>query len=194
MTDAGKVEPTSDEVVESDKLRDTDVRYLAYAQRIARVMGTSTRYLAFSSDVGEAFRPVVAPKLVTFSYALTWGYVFGDIGYSTYNAYKLHPGNHEFIKDRASRATCFQLIGSVGLPFVIIHTGVKQSSRLIDKIAPNLKLVRAWGPTAIGLAIIPFLPAFVDHPVEQAVDYVFDKYNPFNVAEKYLHMHHHKAE
>ena len=187
-------EPTSSEVIEDDALRDTQARYLAYAQRVARVLGPSTRYMAFSSDVGEAFRPVVSPKMVTFSYALTWGYVFGDIGYSSYMAYKLHPHNIDFVKDRASRAATFQLIGSVALPFVIIHTGVKQSAKLFDKFTPNLKLCRAWGPTALGLAIIPFLPTFVDHPVEQAVDFVFDKYNPFKVESKYLHMHHHKGE
>lgn len=185
-------EPTSDEVIEEDVLRDSDARYLAYAQRVARVLGPSTRYLAFSSDVGEAFRPVVSPKMVTFSYALTWGYVFGDIGYSTYKAYQLHPTNLDFVKDRASRATAFQLVGSVILPFAIIHTGVKQSARLIDRFAPpNFKFVRAWGPSAIGMAIIPLLPTFVDHLVERAVDSLFDKYNPFNVLPQFLHMHHH---
>lgn len=184
------------EVIEEDVLRDTDARYLAYAQRVARVLGPSTRYMAFSSDVGEAFRPVVHPKLVTFSYALTWGYVFGDIGYSSYMAYKLHPDNSSFVKDRAFRATTFQLIGSVALPFAIIHTGVKQSANLINKYAPpgGWKFVRAWGPSAVGMAIIPFLPRFVDHPIEQAVDSVFNKYNPFNVSEELLHMHHHKGE
>ena len=187
-------EPTSDEVVEEDVLKDTEARYMAYATRIARVLAPSSRYLAFSSDVGEAFRPVVSQKLVRFSYGLTWGYVFGDIGYSTYNAYKLHPHNIDFVKDRASRATAFQLIGSVGLPFLIIHTGVHQSSNFFNKVTPNIKLLRAWGPSAVGLAIIPLLPAFVDHPVERAVDYVFNTYNPFNVEAKYLAMHHHKHE
>lgn len=184
----------NDVVVEEDVLRDSEARYLAYAQRITRVLATSSRYLAFSSDVGEAFRPVVPPKAVTFSYALTWGYVLGDIGYSTYSAYRLHPQNIDFVKDRASRATSFQLIGSVALPFVIIHTAVKQSSKVFDKYTPNVKFCRAWGPSAVGLALIPLLPTFVDHPVEQAVDYVFDKYNPFNVDKKFLHMHHHKGE
>ena len=184
----------NEEVIEEDVLRDSEARYLAYAQRVARVLGTSSRYLAFSSDVGEAFRPVVPTQVVRFSYLLTWGYVFSDIGYSTYSAYKLHPDNRDFVKDRAARATSFQLVGSVILPFAIIHTGVKQSSHVFNKLAPNMKFVRTWGPSAVGLSIIPLLPRFVDHPVENAVDYLFKKYNPFNLESKFLEMHHHKHE
>jgi mitochondrial fission process protein 1 len=182
------------EPIEEDALRETDARYLAYAQRVARVLAPSSRYLAFSSDVGEAFRPAVHPRWVQFSYVLTWGYVLGDIGYSSYMANKLHPSNPDFVKDRAARATSFQLIGSVGLPFLIIHTAVAQSAKFFTKHASQLKHVRMWGPSGVGLAIIPLLPTFVDHPVEQAVDYVFDKWNPFKLDPKFLHMHHRKAE
>lgn len=181
-------------VIEEDTLRDSDVRYLAYAQRVTRALTASSRYLAFSSDVGEAFRPVVPPKLVTFSYALTWGYVFADIGFSAYNARKLHPENTSFLNDRVSRAASFQLLGSVALPFVIIHSGVKYSSKAFDRFMPNYRFVRSWGPSAVGLAIIPLLPALVDHPVEQAVDYAFKKWNPFQLESQFLDMHHHKGE
>ena len=191
-----EVKPTQNNavVVEEDVLRDSEARYLAYAQRVARVFSASSRYLAFSSDVGEAFRPVVPPQVVRFSYMLTWGYVFGDIGYSTYSAYKLHPENMDFVKDRAARTTAFQLVGSVILPFMIIHTGVKQSGKLFDKIAPNMRFVRAWGPSAVGMAIIPLLPKFVDHPIEHAVDDIFKRYNPFRLSPKLLEIHHHKGE
>jgi fission process protein 1 len=182
------------DVIEEDVLRDTDARYLAYAQRVARVLAPGTRYLAFSSDVGEAFRPVVSKNMVRLSYGLTWGYVFGDIGYSTYNAYKLHPDNSNFVKDRAARSTLFQLVGSVALPFLIIHTTVAQSAKAFAKYTPNYKHVRAWGPSALGLALIPLLPTFVDHPIEKAVDYAFNHFNPFSLDKKILEMHHHKHE
>ena len=181
-------------IIEEDSLRDSDVRYLAYAQRVTRALTASSRYLAFSSDVGEAFRPVVSPRMVTFSYALTWGYVFSDVAYNAYMARKLHPGNVAFLQDRTARAASFQLIGSVALPFIIIHSGVKYSSKIFDQVAPKIRLLRAWGPSAVGLAIIPLLPTFVDHPVEQAVDYAFKRWNPFNLDAKLVEMHHHKSE
>jgi hypothetical protein len=41
-------------------VEDSKLRYLAYAQRIRTALWASTRYLAFTSDVGEAFRPVTS--------------------------------------------------------------------------------------------------------------------------------------
>jgi fission process protein 1 len=41
---------------------DTPLRYLAYFARIRTLLAASTRYLAYSSDIGEAFRPIVNPK------------------------------------------------------------------------------------------------------------------------------------
>ena len=35
------------------------------------------RYVAYTSDIGEAFRPVVPPWLVTAAYGVSWAYVAG---------------------------------------------------------------------------------------------------------------------
>lgn len=58
------------------------------------------------------------------------------------------------------------------LPAFTIHTAVKQAKKAFDK-SPNLRL-RAWGPTATGLAIVPALPYLFDHPVEVAADRAFE--------------------
>jgi len=58
-------------------------RYGAYAFLIARI-GKSARFLAYSSDVGEAFRPVVPTSLVNASYGLAIGYCAYDVGYAGY--------------------------------------------------------------------------------------------------------------
>ncbi|KAG8901435.1 5'-3' exoribonuclease 2 [Tulasnella sp. 403] len=44
---------------------DTNVRYMAYGSRIRTALRSATRYIAYTSDVGEAFRPVVPPWVVT---------------------------------------------------------------------------------------------------------------------------------
>lgn len=63
----------------------TALRYLAYARNLRSLVLASTRYLAYTSDVGEAFRPVVHPKLVTASYGISWLYVLGDVAYEGYS-------------------------------------------------------------------------------------------------------------
>ncbi len=44
------------------------------------------RYLAYSSDVGESFRPVANPLWVNASYGVAALYVIGDIAYNGYLA------------------------------------------------------------------------------------------------------------
>lgn len=49
----------------------TNARYLGYLARIRPLLLPATRYLAYTSDVGEAFRPVVSPKVVTTAYGIS---------------------------------------------------------------------------------------------------------------------------
>ena len=58
------------------------------------------------------------------------------------------------------------------LPAFTIHTIVAQSRKAFrSAINPRVK---AWGPTATGLAVVPILPYLFDHPVEHATDKAFD--------------------
>jgi hypothetical protein len=57
-------------------------RYAVFAARITKLLSRGQRYLAFSSDVGEAARPVVPKKIVNFSYGVTGAYIFGDVAWT----------------------------------------------------------------------------------------------------------------
>jgi fission process protein 1 len=68
------------------------------------------------------------------------------------------------------------------LPAFTIHTAVKQAKKAFVNVQnPRLK---AWGPTMTGLAIVPVLPYLFDHPVEHAMDSVFDW-----IREKLIQQH-----
>jgi hypothetical protein len=54
---------------------DTAARYLGLVARIRPLLIPASRYLAYTSDVGEAFRPVVNPKVVTSAYGISIAYV-----------------------------------------------------------------------------------------------------------------------
>lgn len=43
--------------------------------------------MAYTSDVGESFRPVAHPYLVRSAYAISWTYILGDVGHEGYKAY-----------------------------------------------------------------------------------------------------------
>ncbi|CAA7260235.1 unnamed protein product [Cyclocybe aegerita] len=159
---------------------DSDIRYLAYGARLRTALRAGTRYIAYTSDIGEAFRPVVPPWMVTAAYGVSWLYLSGDVGYESYKSYHRGPTPIEAanfsepmrIGISAVQRAAFQSIASMALPALTIHTAVAQSKKAFRHVT-NPK-VRTWGPTMTGLAIVPVLPYLFDHPVEQATDRAFD--------------------
>lgn len=171
-----KVDTIVDKNVDST---DSDVRYMAYASRLRTALRASTRYIAYTSDVGEAFRPVVHPGIVTAAYGISWAYLLGDVSYETYKAHKKGPTPLESsIFSEPARLSLvavergtFQAIASMGLPALTIHTVVAQSTKLYKNVKnPRIK---AWGPTLTGLAVVPILPYLFDKPVEHATEISF---------------------
>ncbi|KAK9771260.1 putative Mitochondrial fission process protein 1 [Seiridium cardinale] len=62
-------------------------RYAAYANRLRTIMLSAHRYVAYTSDIGESFRPVAHPWLVRSAYGISWTYILGDVGIEGYKAY-----------------------------------------------------------------------------------------------------------
>jgi len=65
-----------------------NLRYIGYLRTIGLVVSKGTRYLAYTSDVGEAFRPVVPSRVVNLAYLISWSYVLGDVGFHGIEEYK----------------------------------------------------------------------------------------------------------
>ncbi|KAK8846806.1 hypothetical protein IAR55_005894 [Kwoniella newhampshirensis] len=160
---------------------DSNVRYAAYLRRITDVARAGSRYTAYTSDIGEAFRPIVHPYLVTAAYGVSWAYLIGDVSFTTYKSSQLGPTPLEAANMSEStrlamvavKRSVFQSIASMALPAFTIHTAVRYAGRQFAKSAnPTM---RRWGPTAVGIGLVPALPFMFDHPVETATDFVFDK-------------------
>lgn len=66
---------------------ESNVRYAAYAARFRTILVSAHRYVAYTSEVGESFRPVAHPWLVRGAYGVSWLYIFGDVGYEGYKSY-----------------------------------------------------------------------------------------------------------
>lgn len=159
---------------------DTNARYAAYGARLRTALRATTRYFAYTSDVGEAFRPVVSPRVVQACYGISWAYVLGDVGFETYKASRRGPtleeaqhfSEHTRLAMIACKRGIFQGVASMGLPALTIHTVVRYSARAFVRSAnPRVKM---WGPTITGLSIVPVLPYMFDKPVEHATDAAFE--------------------
>ncbi|KAL2258937.1 hypothetical protein VTK26DRAFT_7558 [Humicola hyalothermophila] len=84
-----KEENFFDELVEgyAPPSTESNVRYAAYASRFRTILLSAHRYVAYTSDIGESFRPVAHPWLVRGAYGVSWIYILGDVGYEGYKAY-----------------------------------------------------------------------------------------------------------
>uniref|UniRef100_A0A7S2CEJ7 Mitochondrial fission process protein 1 n=1 Tax=Florenciella parvula TaxID=236787 RepID=A0A7S2CEJ7_9STRA len=169
---------------EHNPMSDPNARYLAYLSRVKLMMAraakvaaktakANVRYLAYSSDVGESARPIVPPWAVNAAYVVAIGYVAADVGYHGY--LEKQRGNDDMCVARNTlQHATFQIIASLAIPTIIIHTAVHQSQNILKgmpKASPRLVM---YGPSAVGLALIPFMPLF-DPPVEHACEWAFEK-------------------
>jgi len=66
---------------------ESNVRYAAYAARFRTILLSAHRYVAYTSDIGESFRPVAHPWMVRGAYGISWAYILGDVSYEGYKAY-----------------------------------------------------------------------------------------------------------
>lgn len=135
-------------------------------------MLSAQRYVAYTSDIGESFRPVAHPWLVRSAYGISWAYLIGDVSHEGYKAYMRNqrlrgslndehknavasqevvkpeyiPAIEDFRSIMAQRAV-FQSIASMGLPAFTIHSIVRYSGQFL-KNAKNTK-IRTWGPIGV---------------------------------------------
>lgn len=184
---------------------ESNVRYAAYAARFRTILISTQRYVAYTSDIGESFRPVAHPRLVRAAYGISWAYILGDVSYEGYKAYwhnqrVLNPAVE--LSDSAKRITGLSdvPVGAVApgtVPaledyrVVMVQRGIFQSLASMGLPAFTIhsvvrysgralkdaknKTIRTWGPIGLGLAVVPFLPTLFDKPVENAVEFIFHK-------------------
>ena len=168
-------------IAEIDVL-DSRSRYIGYSAAFARAF----RYLAFTSDVGEALRPVVRRTIVNASYGIAATYCIADVAWEGYKVHRSGHNDHghpmtvpQMIVERST----FQLVASLLIPAVIIHTAVDVTKHFTKRINRFTK----WGPSIAGLAIIPLLPLYLDEPAEKGIEYVFQNYGPWAEKKKDKH-------
>lgn len=168
-----------DEIHQDIKTTDSNLRYAGYARYLANL----ARYSAYTSDIGESFRPIAHPRLVTAAYGVSWAYVIGDVAYEGYKARHLHGYSRSEVGQHMTKRAVFQSVASMALPAFIIHSQVKLATRVFKKWGRFQK----WGPTVAGLCVVPALPFVLDHPVEKVVDWTFAKFwpGPADIHEKH---------
>ncbi|PFH60044.1 hypothetical protein XA68_11528 [Ophiocordyceps unilateralis] len=184
---------------------DSNVRYAAYATRFRTIILAAHRYVAYTSDIGESFRPVAHWKVVRAAYGISWLYIAGDVSYEGYKAYWHNQRTRDPQLQLTARQEMATGLPAQGIPdakpgvvapledwrTVMVQRGVFQSLASMGLPAFTIHSVvrysgtamkgvknvriRTWAPIGLGLAVVPFLPRLFDKPVEQAVEWTFHK-------------------
>ncbi|KAH9274413.1 hypothetical protein BASA83_003043 [Batrachochytrium salamandrivorans] len=180
MTNLNNNEPAK--AVEEDiESTDSIIRVLGYAGRLRNFVTAGSRYLAYTSDVGEAFRPVVPRGLVNAAYGISFAYVGVDVVYEGYKS-SLRGDSTTEVSRTVIQRTLFQGLASLLLPAITIHSVVDLTAKALKNA--SVITLRKWGPTAAGLMVLPALPVILDHPVEYATDKAFDMVWPLSEEAK----------
>ncbi|EFW17940.1 hypothetical protein D8B26_004741 [Coccidioides posadasii str. Silveira] len=109
---------------------ETPYRYAAYATRIKTLLLSAHRYVAYTSDIGESFRPIAHPWLVRTAYGVSWAYIFGDVANEGYKAYMR---NQRILipKDEAYRSAVATPTGQDVDSHVVAKEGLRQHQALV---------------------------------------------------------------
>lgn len=157
-------------------------RFLVYGSRFARAMQglnnvmIGSRPLAYASELGESVRPLVPRVLVRSFYGISWAYVILDTVAKTYS---IRDQGREKMAFYAMDLAIWHSLASMMLPAFTIHSIVKYSGKVINKISNSASKFGRFGPTFLGLASIPF----IIHPLDHATDFGMD----FTLRRLYSH-------
>lgn len=192
------------------------LRYAAYANRLRTILLASHRYVAYTSDIGESFRPVAHPYMVKAGYAVSWLYILGDVGYASWmvklkleGRYTpgLKPWNFPFPESNPVAAQAFtqqhgNRLVDTDWRLAALKRGLFQSIASMGLPAftihsavryssilfknSSISALKTYGPVGIGLGIVPLLPYVFDEPVEHVIDWVFEKGEDYYLSSKKL--------
>jgi hypothetical protein len=169
--------PSAHQHSESAATTEETSRGAAYARFVARVPQMISRSmqlarpLAYASEVGESFRHVF-PYLVKPLYALSIGYVVGDIGIKYYH---VQHKNSNYKKWFLLDLSLWHLGASLVLPAVVINRYIHTIAWVLKRTTLPIKVIK-YAPTVTGLCLIPFIVHPLDHFTDWAMDESFRKY------------------
>ncbi|KAH8235688.1 hypothetical protein KR032_005292 [Drosophila birchii] len=145
----GDSEETTHKSLEVDIYRDTFIRYMGY-----------------SNEIGESFRPLVPKSLVAASYGMAIGYVCTDT-FDKALRLQMEGASTKEVVIKGGDVFAWQMMASVAIPGLVINR-ITWAARSMLSRAPVAVLKTV--PTLVGLASIPL----IIHPIDSLVDRVMD--------------------
>ncbi|XP_055911990.1 mitochondrial fission process protein 1 [Eupeodes corollae] len=129
---------------------------------------TYLRFLGYSNELGEAFRPIWPKHLVNLSYAVAVAYVLADTVDKAKMVHEKQGSSNRDVAIKAGDVLIWQMFASVIIPGYTINRLTNGTRFMVKRFkVPNARYI----PTAIGLASIPFIIT----PIDKLIDYLMDE-------------------
>jgi hypothetical protein len=177
------------------------------SRNVAAALLARFRLVAFTSEFGESFRPLMALWKVQMAYAVSWAYVILDV--------LLRAADELALRGRTFRVlrtllffSVFHSVATMLLPALVIHSSVHYAEVAVHALLPTaapaaaaaaaaatttaaaatgaiakgdaLRLaVRKWLPSVVGLMLIPLMP-LLDEPAEHLLEHLFQRAWPLS--------------
>ncbi|XP_034481891.1 mitochondrial fission process protein 1 [Drosophila innubila] len=132
---------------------------------------TFLRYMGYSNEVGEAFRPLVPKAIVAASYGMAIGYVCTDTFDKSLRE-QMSGASRRDVLIAAGDVFSWQMLASVIIPGLVINR-ITAGSKMLLRRSPTILLKTL--PTVIGLASIPLIVHPIDGLVDRFMDATFRK-------------------
>lgn len=155
-----------------------DFRFIPFVVRTIPRLISTQRYLAYTSEVGESFRPLIPKYVVTGTYAASLLYVGADAAHH-YQELKDKGSSGSQLAWRTADKLVWHGFASMLLPALTVHSIVSASSRhLFNEWPKTWPKTRAWAPTGFALVCIPFIIHPLDHLIDWAMDNTVRRFYP----------------
>jgi mitochondrial fission process protein 1 len=148
-----------------------EYRWTAYSSASTKLF----RYLSYTSDFGEAIKPVTQVRFVHFLHIISIGYCIADIGLEAYNlrcrGYVTKENKPISAQRYILQRSVFQVLSTIIFPYGIINATIGLGNVIVQRAAR----FQRYGPSILALCVIPLIPRYIDKPIEEAIEYIFDQ-------------------
>jgi fission process protein 1 len=133
-------------------------------------MLAAQRYVAYTSDIGESFRPVAHPNIVRAAYGISWAYIGGDVFHEGYKAYVrnqkvLHPEK----RDQRDEVE-LEVLQKVPIPSIVEPVKGKEDAKVEGGLPGKVPAIEDYRAVMAQRAVFQSiasmgLPAFTIHSI-----------------------------
>lgn len=138
---------------------------------------TPLRFMGYTNEVGEAFRPLIHKNLVNLSYVAASLYVLADVRDKAMKMYHSlsssdspSPSVNKRVFIAGADTLLWQTLASIAIPGFCINRICAGNYYLLKKVTKLPKPTRKYLTTAVGLFCIPF----IIHPIDDLTTYSMD--------------------